>query len=66
MLGRTRRGDVNAKDHLLAVRVPAWLLAELDAHAKRMKAAAPWAAPTRSDAARWLLEGAIKRATIQR
>lgn len=55
------RPEETAKDRLLAIRLPAQLLASIDAFVERMQAEVPWATTTRSDAVRWLIMKALEQ-----
>ena len=59
-MSRTRR-QADTKDRLLAIRIPATLLDQIDQYVSRMRGDVPWATTTRSDAVRWLLTNALKQ-----
>jgi hypothetical protein len=44
-----------AKERLLAIRIPETLFGRLDAFCEAMRVEVPWVRMTRSDAVRWLL-----------
>ncbi len=52
---RARRARLEAKERLLAIRIPESLDARLDAFCEAMRVEVPWVRMTRSDAVRWLL-----------
>lgn len=45
----------------ISIRLPASLLGEIDAHARRMRSQSQWAATSRSTAIRFLLVEALRR-----
>ncbi len=58
-MSRAKR-EVDSKDRLLAIRIPASLLSQIDTYVDRMRTNVPWASTTRSDAVRWLLTNALR------
>lgn len=52
---RARRAHLEAKERLLAIRIPESLHERLDAFCETMRLEVPWVRMTRSDAVRWLL-----------
>ncbi len=52
---RARRPHIEAKERLLAIRIPESLYERLDAFCDTMRIEVPWVRMTRSDAVRWLL-----------
>ena len=52
---RARPARSEAKERLLAIRIPESLQGRLDAFCEAMRIEVPWVRMTRSDAVRWLL-----------
>jgi hypothetical protein len=57
----TPRPRPEAKSRLLAVRLPASLIAAIDVQVEAMRMESPWVSLTRSDAVRWLLQIALEQ-----
>jgi hypothetical protein len=57
---RARRSQLEAKERLLAIRIPESLYERLDAFCETMRVEVPWVRMTRSDAVRWLLTVQLK------
>jgi hypothetical protein len=56
--GQTAR---EAKERLLAIRIPQRLLESIDGHVDLMRVEIPWVHMTRSDVVRWMLAASIER-----
>jgi hypothetical protein len=57
-VGRSSR---EAKERLLAIRIPQSLLDSIDGHVARVRTEVPWAQLTRSDVVRWMISASIER-----
>ena len=57
-MGRTER---EAKERLLAIRIPQSLLDSIDGHVAKIRTEIPWAQLTRSDVVRWMIGASIER-----
>ena len=57
---RARRSHLEAKERLLAIRIPESLYERLDVFCETMRIEVPWVRMTRSDAVRWLLTVQLK------
>lgn len=61
MPSRKRGSKAEAKEKLLAVRIPESLMKALNDHAEMLRGETPWVEMSRSDVVRWLLTRALEQ-----